>query len=246
MYDERDQSILITGRSRTGQEFTGGLGMDDVFLMKIDTAGKYKWGKLYGTTSDDQAYGLCKGSNNNYLLVGMSYDNTNFIDRGILVHIDSAGGLLDQKIITGNGGVIFLNVFPNHNSYHLFGISYSSKLSEGTGLNCPFNGIGSGALTLSKLDLWKTGIDGPAAVPADNFTLSPNPAHNSFNIRFNDKHPTGTLTGIDALGNVVFRQRIEAGEHNIVIPINDRTTGNYILSWQPSGGIKQSTVITVQ
>jgi hypothetical protein len=245
MYDARDNSILITGRgSGNRQGVTGYIGMDDMFLMKLDTAGNFKWGRLYGTSANDEARGLCKGVGNNYLLVGMSYHDSVFIDRGTMLNIDGSGNLLDQKIVTGNGGATFLRVFQNHNSYNLFGISYSSKLSEGTGLNCPFNGMGSGAMTLSKVELWKTGIEGPSAA-ANVFKISPNPTRSHFELKFSEPRASGILTCMDALGALVSRQRVEAGTDRIMVPTISWQRGNYVVCWQPDGGTQTIKSITI-
>jgi hypothetical protein len=246
MYDDRDNSILINGRgSGTRQGVTGYIGMDDMLLMKIDTAGNFKWGRLYGTSANDEARGLCKGTGNNYLMVGTAFDDTNNLDRGAIMNIDGAGNLLDQKIITGDWGNGYLRVFPYKGSFGVFGQTGSLKLTEGTGQNCPVGIHGSGAMTLSKLDLWKTGIEEPAAVQDDNLALSPNPAHSSVIIRFNEKHSSGTLTGINALGNVVFRQTIEVGADKLIITTINWMSGNYVLCWQPTGGVQHSAMLTI-
>jgi hypothetical protein len=238
MYDDRDNSILITGRgSGNRQGVTGYIGMDDMLLMKLDTGGNFKWGKLYGTTSDEKAYGICKGANNNFLLVGMSYDNTNFIDRGILVNIDSAGGVLDQKIITGDGGVTFLRAYPFTGSFAVFGISYSKNLSEGTGQNCVYGSHGSGALTLSKIDLWKTGVAKPSTW-TDQFTLLPNPAQNEFEIRFSELNSAGRLSCFNAAGQSIFSQKISARTAKITVATDNWASGNYFICLQPEGGLQ--------
>jgi hypothetical protein len=239
MFDDRDNTILITGRcGGNGIDLTNGHGYDDVFLVKLDTAANFIWGKLYGTALDEAGYGICKGTGKTYLLAGEAFDNVNVIDRGLLLNIDSAGNALDQKIITGNGGVTYNGMFPYRSAFAALGISYSSRLSEGTGINCPYKSIGSGALVLSKLDVWKTEVPLIAKNNA-GFMIAPNPIHASFEVRLDGSHPAGELQCLNVIGQIVFRKIIAAFTTTISISTVEWIPGNYVMYWRPNGQPKQ-------
>jgi hypothetical protein len=246
MYDDRDNSILINGRrGGNGRDFTGAIGFDDMFLMKLDTAGNFKWGKLYGATGNDQVFGLCKGIGNNYILAGTAHDDTNNLDRAAILNIDVNGTLLDQKIITGDWGHSFIGVFPYKGSFGAFGHSGSLKLSECTGQNCPFGIHGSGALSLSKIELWKTGIEEPNGLAVESYIISPNPSNSEFEIRFSEQVRPGTLTCVNTLGAVVARRKVEAGTGKVTVATNSWQRGNYVVCWQPDGRTQISKSITI-
>ncbi len=243
MYDERDNSILVTGRVHgAGQEFTGGYGDDDFFLMKLDTAANYKWGKLYGTANPDEAHGLCLNSNKGYILSGHSYDYKNY--NGFLVSIDSNGKPIEQKMVTGgSGGLSYINVFRSNNGISALGICYSIKLNEGTGTNCTYGTIGSGALMLSRFQLWKAGVTtAPTSVA---LLIAPNPAHNSFRISLDKAHSAGTVTGTNNLGQTIYRQKVAAGVPAVEISAANWPRSNYIISWQPENGPAVFKTLTI-
>lgn len=74
---------------------------DDIFLLRLDTAGNTIWQKTYGNDKYERTTQLLQTSDNNYLLIGQrNIDKTN-IDSYIL-KIDTAGKLIWEKTFGGN------------------------------------------------------------------------------------------------------------------------------------------------
>jgi hypothetical protein len=243
MYDDRDHSILVIGRGGAdGVYFKNGFGYDDMFLMKLDTAANFKWGKLYGKAYDDKAFGLCKAPNGGYLLAGESNNQVGTIANGMLVITDSNGNASETKIITGDVGVQYNNIFPSLGGYAALGISYSSRLSEGNGWNCGYKS--SGAIILSRLQLWPAGV--PNA-PSDKavFRIAPNPARDGFRIRFEGPHTAGMLFCSNSSGQTVLQQKVAAGTASLSISSADWPAGNYLVCWQPEGGAPYCEKLTI-
>lgn len=248
MYDERDHSIMITGRSNGGNSttLTGGHGYDDMFLMKLDTAAHFKWGKLYGTAYDDQALGLCKGPDGGYLLAGTSTNNISTIYKGMIVVTDSNGNALETKFVSGDySGLFYNNIFPSRGGYAVLGIAASTHLNEGNGWNCRSSfQIGSGAIILSRLQLWPAGVP-PVAGQQPAFRLAPNPARDGFRIRFEGPHAAGALMCSNSSGQAVWQQKVAAGTSTLAISSADWPSGNYLVCWQPEGGVPACEKLSV-
>ncbi len=253
LYDERDGTILTTGRQNgNGYEFTGAHGGDDVFLMKVDTAGNYKWGKLYGTSSNDQGLGICKAPNGGYFVAGWRNDSRTAT--GILLSVNSNGKQLDLNLVdAGPGGVIFQRIFPQGSSYVALGISYALSLEEGTGQNCTIpivrpidSALGSGALILSQLKTIPVGISETVPLPVLSFTLSPNPAHNSFEVQLAGRQNGGQIVCTGSNGAILYQQPVPAAETRIPISTAHWAPGTYIVCWQPAGREKQCQKLIVQ
>ncbi len=243
MYDDRDHSILVIGRGGAdGVYFKNGFGYDDMFLMKLDTAAHFKWGKLYGRQYNDQALGLCKGPNGGYLLAGESFRNGTIVD-GMLVVTDSNCNALETKIITGDvTGLSYNGIFPSNSGFAAIGITAASHLSEGNGWNCGFKS--SGAIILSRLQLWPAGVP-PVAGQQQVFQLAPNPARDGFRIRFEGSHPAGMLTCSNSNGQSVWQQKVAAGVAALSISSADWPRGHYLICWQPEGGVPACEKLTV-
>ncbi|MEO6832000.1 MAG: hypothetical protein ABI378_06630 [Chitinophagaceae bacterium] len=235
MFDDRDNSILIYGRTTGGKVYqTYSHGYDDMFLIKMDTAANIIWAKLYGTTGNDEAFGIGKAPNDGYFLAGDGY-GTPAIAWGLLTVVDKSGNQIDQKVITGDGGVAFEGIFPFQNDFAAIGITSSSKFNEGTGVNCPFGTRGTASMTLSRFILKDVAV---ANTPKKQelFSLSPNPAHQQFELQWQGHHPAGEIVCTNSLGQVIHREAVVGGLTQIKVSSANWLAGNYFVCWRENGG----------
>lgn len=252
LFDERDNSILVTGRAPgRSHEFAGlpTYGYDDIFLMKIDTAGNYKWGNMFGTANyEEDGAAVCKAPNGGYFVAGSNYGGSPTVSSGLLISADSNGQLLDQRSVAGvSGGQLFtVAIFPYKNSYCLFGGTYAMQLSEGTGQNCSTSTVwGSRALMLSTLSVIPLSVSEPS-FPEKDFTLSPNPTRNSVEVRFEGRHPKGGLTIANTEGKSLLHQRVGTNESSITINTASWPPGIYMVCFQAEGKTSQCQKLIVQ
>lgn len=250
LFDERDNSILVTGRTNGGafQEFSGlpVYGYDDIFLMKLDTAGNYKWGNIFGTNGVDEGHHICLAPNGGYFVAGEI--NNNATASGILLSVDSNGNQADLNIVNaGRGGVIFRRVFPSQNSYVVFGTtSTANTFSQGVGYNCPISSVvGSNAMSLSKLSIIDLSVNYPS-ISQSAFTLSPNPTRNSVEVRFEGQHSKGAITATNAEGKQMLRQQVRQDEQSIFLNTASWPPGTYLVCFQPEGKLSQCQKLLVQ
>ena len=250
LYDERDGSILVTGRSQNGRpEFPNGHGYDDIFLMKVDTSGNFKWGNLYGTSLPDEGHDICKAPNGGYFAAGR-YTNifSNTLTSGVLLSLDGNGNQLDMHLVGGylREEVVFDRIFSFGNSYCVFGMSGALRYSEGTGQNCAIDSTkGSGCFSLSTLKMLPSGIlEQPQYTSL--FSLSPNPARSIFELQFAGGHIAGRVICTNSSGAVIYQQSVLASQDRLPVSTAQWASGTYVVCWQPVGGAQQCQKLVVQ
>lgn len=88
-----DGSIIIVGHSNSG-----GLGLNDIVVIKIDMDGEVEWKYKYGGPNNDNAWGVDQHPNGNYIVSGnsSSFHPDNFTS-AFLMEIDQNGELIWSK-----------------------------------------------------------------------------------------------------------------------------------------------------
>jgi hypothetical protein len=82
-------------------------GIDDCYIVKIDSAGNVEWQKMIGGSDHDQAYSIQETSDGGYIVAGFS-ESTDIIgltNQGLcdyyIIKLDSAGNIIWQKMYGG-------------------------------------------------------------------------------------------------------------------------------------------------
>jgi hypothetical protein len=92
-----DGNFLITGSTKSF-----GQGLDDVYLIKIDSFGNIIWQKTYGGASFDGGMDILETDDNNILLLGFT-DNFGARDRDFwLLKLDARGNIIWDKLYGGD------------------------------------------------------------------------------------------------------------------------------------------------
>ncbi|MCX6350965.1 MAG: T9SS type A sorting domain-containing protein [Bacteroidetes bacterium] len=100
-------------------DVTSNKGNGDIWIVKVNKAGKLIWQKTYGGASKDVPYGMIQSSNGNYIIVGY----TGSTDGDINVVTGSDVNLFILSI-DGNGKKQFMN------SYGGSGVDYGKSISQ--------------------------------------------------------------------------------------------------------------------
>lgn len=245
MYDERDNTIMISG-SINGNAFetVGNHGSDDMVLMKLDTSGNYRWSKQYGDSGSDKANGLCKGPGNTYLLAGTSFrlnlpaPYTSQYDCW-LYYVDNSGGVIDHKRFGGYDGEGSTNVFPYKGDYVVLGASSSGSFLEGTGTNYK----GTNAL-LSRFEVAPVGVSiSPHVEPS--FVVAPNPAHAQFELRWQGNHAGGRVSCVHEAGVVIYKSEVGVGASALRISTASWPPGSYVVCWDAANRQRECQTIII-
>lgn len=97
-------NIYVTGSASGSIGIHTGLGSEDIFLTKFNSAGTEQWTKLFGTSDLDRAYGISADGSNNIYLTGVTLGslggNTNLGQGDIfLMKCDADGNPLWTKLL---------------------------------------------------------------------------------------------------------------------------------------------------
>jgi len=105
-----DGGYAVAGSSGSNDsDVTGNHGMQDYWVVKLDTNGTIQWQKSMGGSGGDAAFSICQTMDSGYIVAGMSNSidgdvigNINFGNNYWVVKLNSMGTIQWQKIL-GNG-----------------------------------------------------------------------------------------------------------------------------------------------
>lgn len=103
----------------TGHKWISAANGWDIFLMKIDSIGNFKWGKTYGGTSDDEGWSVFQ-SNSDYVICA---EPESFVtSRASLIKTDSVGNIKWMKIYGDATGSFPNGALQLKSGYIIYGI----------------------------------------------------------------------------------------------------------------------------
>ncbi|HTB32569.1 MAG TPA: T9SS type A sorting domain-containing protein [Bacteroidia bacterium] len=136
-------SIIQThegGYAITGYTESYGIGIQDVYVLKVDTGGNLQWTKtIADSTGKDAGYAIIQTKDNGFCIAAITdyYDLGNAT--GYLIKLDSAGNLKWTKIVGGNRILEFNSIVQsNDGGYIALGsgtVFYIEKL-DSSGNTC--------------------------------------------------------------------------------------------------------------
>lgn len=98
------RSIIQTfdkGLAIAGYTASFGKGKDDMYIIKLDSAGNLKWTKTLGDTAFDGAFSLIQTSDKGLAVAGVTYSYGAGNGDAYIAKLDSAGNLKWTKVIGG-------------------------------------------------------------------------------------------------------------------------------------------------
>jgi uncharacterized repeat protein (TIGR01451 family) len=108
-YYNSDGSILIVGSTSSKDgDMSGNHGLYDIWICKLDNSGTILWQKCFGGSNQDEAKGIFKASDGNYIVTGLSSSNdgdltSNYGSMDIWVFKMSENGVIQwQKNLGGS------------------------------------------------------------------------------------------------------------------------------------------------
>jgi len=132
--------IVATASATAGNDKTETTkGLDDYWVIKIDSSGKILWDKTIGGSSFDIASSIKESSDGNYIIAGSSVseisgdksDNSFGDEQDYwIVKLDPDGEILWDKTIGGNGYDLCESIFPTTDGGYIVG-GYSNSPASG-------------------------------------------------------------------------------------------------------------------
>ena len=130
-------NLLIVGSFQDTVDFNPGApiyqvgaynNFDDIYILKLDPLGKFKWVKHYGGSLSDGATGIISTLNDDLIVCGTFFDSVVFNPSapavltdstnsgGFLLRLDSNGTFQWVKTMTGNGSCLPRNLCKDQNN----------------------------------------------------------------------------------------------------------------------------------
>ncbi|MFM2156643.1 MAG: hypothetical protein RL516_1392 [Bacteroidota bacterium] len=168
--ETNDKGLLIAGASSgqaTGDKSQNNWGVEDYWVIKLDSLGNKQWDNSFGGNDREQYIGgILPLIGDNYLIYGQTFSSSSGYVSGSsfggydgwLVKIDNTGSRVWDKRFGGTGGELISKVLKIDDYYYLLGVSKSIPASIGTTTH---PGFGLGDIWLMKTDtngnlLWET------------------------------------------------------------------------------------------
>lgn len=125
--------ILVGASDSADVDISNNKGSYDFWVVSISSTGSLIWEKNFGGTQIDEAHGIVKTTDNNFIIVGNTRsDDTdisaNFGDSDLwLIKIDESGNLIWEKSIGGASFDTASNISKSNNGYLISGSSRSEN-----------------------------------------------------------------------------------------------------------------------
>ncbi|MBR9915519.1 MAG: T9SS type A sorting domain-containing protein [Algicola sp.] len=135
-----DNGYIVLGYSYSNDEdVSGNHGLEDIWVIKLDSNGNIQWGKSLGGSQHDRAYSIIQMVDGNYLVAGYSDSNDGDVTTnqgsydGWLIKLDTSGNIIWQKSVGGSSFDIFRSVIQTTDGgFAVAGRTDSSDTAAGT------------------------------------------------------------------------------------------------------------------
>jgi hypothetical protein len=193
--------------------------------VKLTSIGSIEWQKSLGGTGEDQAYSIQQTNDGGYIIAGYTYSNDGDISNNIgfvdtwLVKLNSLGSIEWQKSYGGTGGDAAFSIKQTTDGGYIVAGCSESNDGDVSGHH------GEGDFWVVKLSSSQLSIENSHQ---DLFSVFPNPAKNTINIKA-DYNLIGKAYSIyDNSGKIVLSGKINS--ENTLIEIGNLSGGIYLFS----------------
>ena len=136
----------------SGANQTSYAGNTDIFIAKFNTSGQIIWSTYYGSTGDDEAFGITSDGGNNNIIIGFTNSTSGLSTSGALYQGAYGGGASDAIMAKFNSsGVIqWASYFGGTNS------DYGYAIVSDTNNNIIISGFTSSTTTIATSGSYQT------------------------------------------------------------------------------------------
>jgi len=230
-------------------------GNEDIFVLKLDSNGKYQWAKKMGGAQSDAGYSLTIDSKGNVYTAGLFNGIADF-DPGPGVQAMTASGNSEYISTTGASDIFISKLDPNGN--YLWARQLGNSRSVSIGIDATdavyvagtISGVGDFDPGVSQRYLSSEG-------EADIFILKlrevsvgvseegntqellstyPSPSTGATTIQFGKTVNNGTLRVLNLLGQTILERTVLSGE-SYTIDLNNQASGMYMVELKSEGEV---------
>lgn len=244
----------------TGTATLSAAGADDVFILRLDTAGNFSWARSIGSTNSDEGLDIRTAANGDVYTYMMFRDATD-IDpgSGTITFTPSTPGYSDLAIVCLDSTGTYKWAEQIGGDFNEYGGSMAVTANGGLWVSGDFFSptISLGSLTISNIDpfgnandIFFTRIGGSTQGMEDAedehpFEVYPNPSHGTFRIKGITGDQPIDLQVIDLQGRIVSSTRITPGL-SPTIELKALKPGLFTLRWHQSGTVQQVPIMIIE
>lgn len=245
-----DGGYIATGSTFSTDNDVSGLHVDttgtlneDVWVVKVDSAGKFIWQKCYGGTSRDIGYDIRQTIDGGYVVAGCAGS----IDGDVAgMHTSTARvGRYDYWILqlASNGSINWQKCLGGTDADIAFSIEQTSDGGYVT-IGGAYSTDGDVAGNHGQSDAYVVKLQRTAGVlnvqsNVSVLTISPNPSHNSFTLQYHLSTDAGVVI-TDVAGRVVAELTIAKNTRQATINASVWQPGTYFYKVLQSGQVLES------
>lgn len=268
---DMDGNVLVTGAFEGNCDFQPGSGVhsitsndssNDIFLLKLSTAGDFLWVKTFGSSASDSGAGIVTDSNGSIYLVGtfkgdisfnpgnVNGDKTNTGDTDSFVLMLNAFG--DFQWVYSFSGVdaeVLTNaiVYDGDNNFYLMGYFIGTVSFEMESEAVGFTSISSSS------DIWLMKFSHDGSVGVENLSIAkpqlisyPNPVSNVLNIVLPIERTNAQIHLYDSFGKLVYQNNIVNKSGLYAVDMDEHASGIYYLQIISQDGIRETQKVVKQ
>jgi hypothetical protein len=221
-----DEGYIVAGVSSSDDgDVSGNQGSNDYWVVKLTSIGTIEWQKTFGGTGSDNAYSIEQTNDGGFIVAGLSNsndgdvsDNHGDVDYWV-VKLSSIGTIEWQKSYGGTGYDNANSIKQTNDSEYIV-VGWSESNDGDVSGN-----HGSGDYWVVKLTSSQLLIENKEP---NSFSVFPNPAQNTINIKADNKLIGKPFSIYDKTGKVVLSGKINS--ENSVIEIGNLSGGIYLFS----------------
>ncbi|MBK7762118.1 MAG: T9SS type A sorting domain-containing protein [Bacteroidetes bacterium] len=215
----------VTGLHLSGSAFN----QQDIWIVKLDTAGLIQWQKCYGSSANETAYSIGISNDGGYIIGGLTQygtvangDISALIGEGDIwiFKINSTGTLQWEKTYGGTLQEGPTTILSKNDGSIVF---YASTYSNNVDVSGHHGSTSTSDMWLVNLAPFSTGIN-QYEVSASSMSVFPNPANNSATISFELTNASNvSISIVDVLGREIAiknNEILSAGKHQYVWDCN--------------------------
>jgi hypothetical protein len=219
MTQTTDGGCVIAGSSQSNDgDVTNNHGINDYWVVKLDSIASIQWQKTLGGTSGDEAHSVKQTIDKGYIIIGYTISNNGDVTSNHsisydywVVKLDSTSTLQWQKCLGGTDGDYAYSVQQTTDEgYIIAGFAYSSDGDVDSNL-LPSN------IWVVKL----SGTTGIEELPTSSITLFPNPTNGQVTIK-------GIVQPTIAVYNLM-GQRVVLSQGNNEVSLAQLPSGMYLV-----------------
>lgn len=268
---DMDGNVLVTGAFEGNCDFQPGSdaysitsndSSNDIFLLKLSTAGDFVWVKTFGSSASDSGAGIVTDGNGSIYLVGtfkgdisfnpgnVNGDKTNTGDTDSFVLMLNAFG--DFQWVYSFSGVdaeVLTNaiVYDGDNSFYLIGYFIGTVNFEMESEAVGFTSISSSS------DIWLMKFSHDGSVGVENLSIAkpqlvsyPNPVSDVLNIVLPSERTNAQIHLYDNFGKLVYQNNTSNKSGIYSLDMNERAAGIYYLQMISEDGIHATKKVVKQ